>query len=245
MSFNIQIFGVAKMAKPEVVDILTKIVSQSDLIAVQEVRSKQPAPVLEFMEKLPPRFDYVLGPREGRSSSKEQFWFIFNSEKIAVIDKAVFPDSDGIFERPPFGIFCRTTGAFDFIVINCHIQPSEAENEISALPEVISFFRELWHETDIITAGDFNSDGIYFDENFLEAVFPAPLYKILITNDADTTLAKSDNTYDRLIITDTTFEDFSGISGVLRFDEVYDFDNLSIKPFNVSDHYPIWADFYE
>jgi Holliday junction resolvasome RuvABC ATP-dependent DNA helicase subunit len=39
MSFNIKIFGAAKMAKPEDVKTLVDLVSQADIIAVQEVRS--------------------------------------------------------------------------------------------------------------------------------------------------------------------------------------------------------------
>jgi hypothetical protein len=78
----------------------------------------------------------------------------------------------------------------------------------------------------------------------LEEVFPAEEYEIIITNDFDTTVAESDNTYDRLIITKSAREDFTGKRGVLRFDEEYDFSLYSIKPRDVSDHYPIWAEFY-
>jgi hypothetical protein len=39
-------------------------------------------------------------------------------------------------------------------------------------------------------------------------------------------------------------EDFTGNSGVIRFDELYDFDEAGIAPNSVSDHYPVWAEFY-
>jgi hypothetical protein len=76
MSFNIQIFGVSKMSKPEVAGILVDIVSQADIIAVQEVRSAMIDPVEQFMALLPDTYKYVIGPRQGRSSSKEQYWVI-------------------------------------------------------------------------------------------------------------------------------------------------------------------------
>jgi hypothetical protein len=39
-------------------------------------------------------------------------------------------------------------------------------------------------------------------------------------------------------------DDFAGEKGVFRFDQLYDFHALHIKPKAVSDHYPIWAKFY-
>ncbi|MDR1411347.1 MAG: endonuclease, partial [Spirochaetaceae bacterium] len=54
----------------------------------------------------------------------------------------------------------------------------------------------------------------------------------------------SDNTYDRFIITSEAAEDFTGNFGVIRFDEIYDFERMGIVPRAVSDHYPVWAEFY-
>jgi len=82
MSFNIQTFGVTKMSRPEVVKILVDLVSQADIIAVQEVRSVRIDPVERFMALLPDKYDYIIGPREGRSNSKEQYWVIYYTEKF-------------------------------------------------------------------------------------------------------------------------------------------------------------------
>jgi len=243
-SFNIQIFGAAKMAKPGVKEVLAEIVSSLDICAVQEVRSALPDPVLEFMALLPERYLYILGEREGRSSSKEQYWVIFDSEKFYVQDAEAYPDAEDKFERDPLGVYFKTSGAFDFILIDNHISPSDAANEIAALPEAASWFRELWGETDIIILGDFNADGAYYNEDALVTVFPAEEWLSLITNDYDTTVAASSNTYDRIIISVSTLEDFAGAQGVLRFDEAENFPALGIEAKTVSDHYPVWASFY-
>jgi hypothetical protein len=105
-------------------------------------------------------------------------------------------------------------------------------------------YQELWGETDVALVGDFNADGSYYDESDLALIFPEEEYRIIITNDYDTTLAPSDNTYDRIIITASAVEDYAGPCGVFRFDEIYDFSELSIQPRQVSDHYPVWAEFY-
>ncbi|MDR1932241.1 MAG: endonuclease [Spirochaetales bacterium] len=242
-SFNIQIFGVSKMSKPEVVDVLVKIISGADVTAVQEVRSAGADPVTQFMSLLPPAYRHVIGPREGRGRSKEQYWVIYNSEKLTVRDCAVWPDPDDIFERNPFAVYFQTKDKFDFILINNHIQPSAAAAEIEALPGLVSYFQELWNEPDVLVAGDFNADGAYYDESLLETIFPKEKYLTVITNEYDTTVAESENTYDRIIITSSAREDFTGKFGVIRFHEVYEFSRYAITPKEVSDHYPVWAEF--
>ncbi|GHT78278.1 deoxyribonuclease [Spirochaetia bacterium] len=249
VSFNIQIFGVSKMSNPEVAGILADIVSQADITAVQEVRSVGIEPVEQFMALLPERYGYVIGPREGRSSSKEQYWIIYDTNKFTVLGAETWPDPEDIYERNPYAVFFKTRGKegspnFDFILIDNHIQPGGAAREIAALPEVAAWFRDLWQEPDVLIVGDFNADGTYYDESLLSAVFPEDEYTIIITNDTDTTVADSDNTYDRFIVTSSAVEDYTGNYGVIRFDELYDFTQYHILPNKVSDHYPVWAEFF-
>jgi endonuclease/exonuclease/phosphatase family metal-dependent hydrolase len=242
-SFNIQIFGKAKMAKPDVVNILADIVSLADVIAIQEVRTANIEPVEQFMRLLPARYAYVIGPREGRSSAKEQFWFIYDTYKMRVLAAETWSDPEDIFERNPFAVFFQTLDKFDFIVINNHVQPGSAHKEINALPKVADYYRRNWNEADILLVGDFNADGSYYDERFLWEVFPSEQYRIVISNEYDTSVAQSENTYDRIIITSSAVEDYVEKCGVLRFDELYNFDQYTIRPRDVSDHYPIWAEF--
>jgi endonuclease/exonuclease/phosphatase family metal-dependent hydrolase len=244
MSFNIQIFGAAKMAKPEVVDIIIDLVSQADIIAVQEVRSISTDPIEQFMALLPDTYRYVLGPRQGRSVSKEQYWVIYNAEKISILEEDSWLDEEDIFERSPQAVYVKTQGLFDFILLNNHIQPRAAEKEIRALPEVAAYYMDLWDDPDVMIVGDLNADGQYFDSALLDSIFPETEFKIIITGEYDTTIAQSRNAYDRFIITSSAAENFSGNFGVIRFDEVYDFSALSISPKEVSDHYPIWAEFW-
>jgi endonuclease/exonuclease/phosphatase family metal-dependent hydrolase len=242
-SFNIQIFGVSKMANREVAGILADIISRADVTAIQEVRSRDITPVVQFMRLLPPHYAYVLGPREGRSVSKEQFWVIYDTTKLRLLGEHTWADPEDIFERNPLGIYFQTTGAFDFILIDTHIQPANAAREIAAVPGVVTYYQERWHETDVVIAGDFNADGSYYDETALTAVFPEAEYHCIITNGYDTTVAAGDNTYDRIIITASAMEDYAGRCGVIRFEEAYDFTALTIQPRHVSDHYPVWAEF--
>jgi len=243
MSFNMQIFGVSKMSRPEVFGILADLVSQADIIAVQEVRSVRIDPVEQFMALLPDTYKYAIGPRQGRSSSKEQYWVIYNAAKIAVLEEESWHDEDDNFERAPYAVYFKTNDTFDFILLNNHIQPSSAESEIRAVSDIAAYYADLWNDPDVLIVGDFNADGKYFNSLLLDTIFPETEYKIIFT-DEDTTLAQSRNTYDRFIITNSAIEDFTGGFGVIRFDEAYDFDGYGILPKNISDHYPIWAEFW-
>jgi endonuclease/exonuclease/phosphatase family metal-dependent hydrolase len=242
-SFNIQIFGVSKMAKPEVVEILVDIVSHADIVAIQEVRSAGTEPVEQFMALLPERYGYVIGPKEGRSISTEQYWVIYDATKLTVLGTDSWPDLEDKFERNPYAVYFATNDNFDFVLIDNHLKPGDAEAEIAALPEVVTYYQSFWDESDVLIVGDFNADGYYYDESALSAIFPESEYTIIISNEYDTTVAVSDNTYDRFIITGSAREDFTGNFGVVRFDEVYDFEQYRIAPRAVSDHYPIWAEF--
>jgi endonuclease/exonuclease/phosphatase family metal-dependent hydrolase len=256
VSFNIQIFGRAKMARDGVPAILADIVSQSDITAIQELRSSDIAPVEQFMAmlrkkggeeadlSLPGKYACVLGPREGRSSSMEQYWIIYDRTKFTVLAEDSYFDPEDKFERNPLAVYFQSGNLLDFILINNHLKPGDAEAEIEALPEVAAYYQDLWGEKDVFVVGDFNADGQYYDESLLHTVFPEDSYRIIITNEYDTTVAASDNTYDRFIITGAAVEDFTGNFGVTRFDELYDFDQSGITPNAVSDHYPVWAEFY-
>jgi endonuclease/exonuclease/phosphatase family metal-dependent hydrolase len=246
-SFNIQIFGASKMKKTPVVQVLTDIIKHVDVVCVQEVRATDEQPVKDFMATLPSKFRYVLGPREGRTASKEQYWVIYDGEKVEMQDSATFPDDLDRFQRSPMAVYFQTKNdQFDFIVIDNHIQPSDAAREIAVLPEVMAYFQNKWNETDVLVMGDFNADGSYYSEKNLINVFPEPDYHIIITNEWDTTVAGDNDstTYDRFIITNSAIEDYTGNFGVVYYDKIYDFASLGIEPKAVSDHFPIWAEFY-
>ena len=99
-------------------------------------------------------------------------------------------------------------------------------------------------ELDVICLGDFNADGSYYEEDKYLEVFPTSEYRWLVGNSLDTTVAVSDNSYDRIVTTLSVNEDYSGTVGVLRFDEAFDFSSLSISPKNISDHYSVWEEFF-
>ena len=244
-SFNIQVFGQSKIKKSEVMDVLSKIIKRYDIVAIQEVRSKEqniiPA-LLNLVNDADAQYDYVISERLGRTTSKEQYVFVYNTKTVTLIANSdyVVDDPNDVFEREPFVAYFRS-GNFDFKIVNNHIKPDDAGEELKQLAVVINSIYSSSSEKDIIVLGDMNADGSYFNEDNLGAVFPTWIQ--LIGNDENTTVAVSDNTYDRMMTRDTTANvEYTGASEVFRWDTEYGITDIDFIK-KVSDHYPVYAEF--
>jgi len=247
-SFNLKVFGPTKAANAKVLDIMGQIIRRFDIVAVQEIRDSSGAAVVALKNAVNStgvNYDYEIGPREGRTSSKEQYAFFFNTATIEALPGAYVFNEGGTdtFESEPYiAQFKAKRGSFDFTLIDIHTKPEDATAEITYLPTVISQAVTATGEQDVICLGDFNADGSYFNESTYTSIFPTITYNWLISNTVDTTIAASSNTYDRIVTLRACDEDFSGNTGVFHFDQEIQLGGL--PPGDVSDHYPIFAEFW-
>ena len=148
-----------------------------------------------------------------------------------------------VFEREPY-IASFRSGDFDFTLVGIHAKPDDADSEIGHLADIVdSILAENPNEKDIIVMGDFNADGSYFDEDNDTNPFKASRFHWVITNEMDT-MVKTDWTYDRMVMMDDTlnYEYVENSVEVFYFDEEYGIDDRELIE-DVSDHYPIYADF--
>jgi len=247
-NFNIQVFGKAKVRKTDVMVVLAKTISQFDIVAIQEIRDASGTAIKNLesaVNAMGTDYEYRIGPRLGRTSSKEQYAFIYNTRTISVGESYTFDDPADFFHRDPFiASFKSNDGYFDFVLITLHADPDDATREINSIPMVVKDAQSHFpDEKDFIVLGDLNADCKYFDEDDQTSSLRNPEFKWLITNDMDTNLAKSSCTYDRIVITNlTTTEDYAGKSGVFRFDTVFGLTQSMAK--KISDHYPVYGVFY-
>jgi endonuclease/exonuclease/phosphatase family metal-dependent hydrolase len=246
-SFNIQVFGRSKRAKEEVMDVLVDTVRKFDIVAIQEIRDISETTLDYFLQRINEaegdKYEGIQSERLGRTSSKEQYAFIYNPNKVTFTGSSyVFPDPSDVFEREPFVAGFRA-GNFDFALANVHIKPDDAVNEIASLVYVMGSAVDYFEEDDdVIILGDFNADGSYFSESITTGLRDTT-FVWAVGDNLDTTVAVSDNTYDRIVFAaQTTSEDYTGTSGVLRFDQEYGLTPDFTK--TVSDHYPVWAEFH-
>ena len=247
-AFNLQIFGTTKASKPEVMGVLSKIIRNYDVIAVQEIRdsSQTALPLLRDAVNTmgSPQYDYVVSERLGRTASKEQYAYLYNTQTMQVMGTPyTYPDTVDIFQREPYvSEFKAKNGNFDFVLITIHTDPDTATQEINDLPKVIEDAKSKYQgEGDFIVLGDLNADCGYFNENS-QSPLRSSEYFWVINNSVDTTTKSTDCTYDRIIISNPAKTDFTGEAGVFRFDMAYNltYDNTIA----VSDHYPVYAVFW-
>lgn len=245
-SFNIQDFGPRKRENPDIMRILKDIVQQFDIVAIQEVSdvTEQTIPTfIDLINDQEERYNYVISERLGRSNQKEQYAYIYNTNTVELIGSPfVYEDSNDIFEREPF-VASFKAGNFDFTLVNIHTKPTSAEIEIQALEDVIAYIESMSDEKDIIVLGDFNADCSYFDEN-INTGLRASNYYWIVSDDADTTTKLTTTcTYDRIVIrSDYTLEDYANNWGVFDFKTPYGLSQEQTE--SVSDHYPVFADFF-
>ncbi|MBE9593617.1 MAG: endonuclease/exonuclease/phosphatase family protein [Proteobacteria bacterium] len=248
-AFNVQVFGKSKAAKPEVMDVLAKIIRTYDVVAIQEIRDIEQTALPKLVNLVNAngsQYEFIVGPRLGRSSSKEQYAYIYNNRTVNLNGTPwTYPEPNGTdpFHREPYVAYFRAVnGSFDVVLIVCHVDPDEATEEINALGAVVNCTKGNYpNEDDIIIMGDLNADCRYFDEDLVEVIYGSG-YLSCINNSVDTTTSATNCTYDRLIITKEAVSDFTGNSGVFRYDLIYNLTNG--ETLAVSDHYPIYAEFY-
>lgn len=244
-SFNIQVFGETKAKKPEVMSVLADVVQRFDIVAVQEIRAANPNFVPNFVDFVNAdgrRYDFIVGERLGRTSSKEQYAFIYDAERIEADRHGWYTihDPDDLLHRPPLVCHFRVRGppsdqSFTFTLINAHTDPDEVGQELKALEEAYrAVRRSAPSEDDVILLGDLNANDRKISESFavsgLRIVFSG-----VPTNVRKTKL------YDNILFHGGSTAEFTGRAGV--FDLMREYNLTMDQTLDVSDHLPVWAEF--
>jgi hypothetical protein len=139
LSFNLLRFDNAKAADPKTAAFMASLLRDADVAALQEGLQVSAEAVRAFAEMAGPNRGFLLGPPQGRNGFyRENFVFIYNTDRVTLAASALYPDADKIFERPPMAAHFKTASS-GFIVLNCHIKPDETggqtAREIAALPK--------------------------------------------------------------------------------------------------------------
>lgn len=105
------------------------------MVVIQEVRSKEQNVIptlLSYVNNADTEYDYIISERLGRTGSKGQYAFVYNTKTVDLIPGSsyVTDDPDDVFEREPFVAFFRS-GNFDFKIVNNHIKPDDVPAELN------------------------------------------------------------------------------------------------------------------
>ncbi len=244
-TFNLHLFGRHKVENPFVVETLAKILRRFDVIAVQEVCTKQQdlLPLLvDRINQSDRQYDYMIGPRVGRTDNKEQFAFIFDTTRVETDRTQLYSvdDPEDLLHREPLVGWFRSTLvppelAFTFTLVNVHLDAELSDQEVPVLPELVrSIHRDGRKEDDVILVGDFGTSDTRMQ--FLRSA------GMIFAIEGVPTTAQGNAMLDNLVMPVKATDEFNGRSGILDFLRQF---NLSIEQAHqVSDHLPVWAEFY-
>ncbi|TWT84529.1 Endonuclease/Exonuclease/phosphatase family protein [Planctomycetes bacterium CA13] len=244
-TFNIQVFGKSKMAKPEVVDVLAKVVRHFDLVAIQEVRAQDDNILPDFIRAINAdgsQYGFIIGPRIGRTSSTEQYVYVFDQTRVEYDPNAVgtMTDPSDMLHREPFvARFRARTGspqhAFTFWMVNTHTDPDEVPQEVAALADAFEVMqRSRKDEDDVILLGDLNAD-----ETQMGRLGTIPAMGWVVRGAMTNT--RKNKAYDNILFSTTTTREFTGRWGVFDIEKTFGLTRQ--QALAVSDHLPVWAEF--
>jgi endonuclease/exonuclease/phosphatase family metal-dependent hydrolase len=245
-SFNIQVFGDSKAAQPHIMATLAAIIRNFHVVAIQEIRTQDDYFLDNFLRIYVNQdgryYDKVIGPRLGRSNSKEQYAFVYDTAAIELNRNSIYSvnDPDDLLHREPLVAMFRVRGpppqqAFTFVLVDVHTDPDETDTELDALGQVYQAVRRATGgEDDIILLGDLNVDDQHLGQlGRLEGV--RPVVRGVPTNTRQNAL------YDNLVLHQPSTTEFTGRWGVFNYREVYRL--TPEQALQVSDHMPVWAEF--
>ncbi len=259
-TFNIQNFGEKKASNANVMQALAKIVSNFDLVAIQEVQSPQAMPIAKLVDLINRsglQYDATLSEPIGRTTHREQYGFVWDTQRMRIIPDSTYVVMDGdgtsspdrMHREPMVASFetrvpaAQGRAPFRFTVINGHTDPDEVTtkgelNEMNVLDDVFVRVRDYEYgrrgEEDVFMVGDLNVDVAHLGEL---GQIPG-MYSIAGNTPTNTAGTK---TYDHILMDRNTTAEFSGVFGVIDYER-----DLGLTPEQaamVSDHRPVWGEF--
>jgi len=219
------------------------------VIAVQEIRDSAGTAFPKLVALLNGQvsgrtYSSVVGPREGRTSSKEQYAFIYEGAKVTPLRNYRYPDSGGVYERPPFAVeFQLARSTSKFVLVNIHSKPDDAVAEVSALATVYDSVNSNFGNANVLTLGDYNCGCSYVTSSEYAKIkfYTETRFKWLIPNTADT-MVSSDCPYDRLVVAGSWLTGALDAKTATPFDFEAAYSLSHATALTVSDHLPVTVD---
>jgi endonuclease/exonuclease/phosphatase family metal-dependent hydrolase len=253
-SFNIQVFGDEKAKKPYVMQTLAMAIRNFHVVAIQEIRTQNGYFLDSFLRDYVNAtgvnadgkhyYDYVIGPRLGRSNSKEQYAFIYDTTAVEVNRQSIYTvnDPQDLMHREPLVALFRVRGpapneAFTFVLVNVHTDPDETKEELDALADVYHAVRQAsGGEDDIIILGDLN-----VDDQHLGRLGKIPGVRPIVTRVFTNT--RQNKLYDNIVVHQSSTAEFTGRWGVFDVRQLTNPPLTLEQALMMSDHLPVWAEF--
>ena len=254
-TFNIEALGKEKAGDPAIMPIVAQIISQFDVVAIQEVRGGDAQPIqtlVELMRASGAYYAATVSEPIGRAPQAESYAFMWDATRIQFIEGSAYlvqDQADRMHREPMVASFESRVGLADgrrpfrFTLINAHTSPTEVEtsaiaNEMNVLDDVFVRVRQYDYQTtgeeDCIMLGDLN-----VDTKGLRELGQIPNI-VSIAGDSLTNTLRTE-TLDHILLDQTLTREYTGRFGLIDFQR--DLGLSQEKALQISDHLPLWAEF--
>ena len=250
-AWNIQKLSKNKVKDDAKLNAIVGVLSKYDLIAITElIHEEALIKIRDTLNQKPleengKRYSYEISEKVGRPgdndklNNPEYYAFLYNTEVIdEVVQKIVrYPDEKDDFIRDPYWATFRAE-EFDFSVIVVHLERgdgfTEPRKEVKALGRVYNHVQiKNKGENDVLLVGDFNLDPCDRDA-FNSLMSLGEMEALFHWHKGHRSNAKDDQLYDNILFD----------KGYLKPAEYSASDIDKSKMDGISDHQPIWADFF-
>ncbi|XP_003217767.1 deoxyribonuclease gamma [Anolis carolinensis] len=251
-SFNVRSFGEAKRTRPEIMNVIVKIISRCDIMLLMEIKDNRNRICPFLLEKLnghsQKQYRYVASGRLGRKSYKEQYAFFYRPEIVSVKQTYQYPDlqpgNEDALSREPFVVWFSSsnTVAREFVIIPLHTTPEMAVQEIDELYDVYQDIKQHWKSENFIFMGDFNAGCGYVARRHWKDIRLRNHNEFiwLIDDQTDTTVKASTHCpYDRIVLHGDKLINAAVPNSANIFDFQGVFAMTEAQALAVSDHFPV------
>jgi endonuclease/exonuclease/phosphatase family metal-dependent hydrolase len=247
-AFNIQVYGISKSNKTDVMNKIAKILNRYDMVVIQEVRDLSGNSIDTLYDYVNDdssntrNYSKVVSNRLGSTSSKEQYLYLYNTDKLELKNCEHFVEASASdFEREPYiCTFEIKRNNKKFTVIPLHAKPSAAVEEITNLDLVLNYFDNNIASGNVLIMGDLNASCSYVTSSELNTIplYTRGDYNWYIGNDIKTNLARgSDCAYDRIIGKGSFLDSSYKSSGIYDYKTAFSLTHDEAD--DISDHYPV------
>lgn len=247
LSFHVNRLDDRKLSQRRAAEILSRLTSQFELIALQGLEGANRGEALQLVEALNKsdggrKFDYAASPISPNGKHPQYMAFLFDPTALE-IDRTSVRTIEGASDAlaaPPLAAQFRVRGpppvdAFTFQLISVCCDPQRVAEGVNVLADVYRAVRDDGrNEDDIIMVGDFGAD-----ENNLGRLGSLPDMVAVIHN-APTMIRAAWRT-DNILFNRRATVEFTGRGEV--FDLIRTFDLSLDEALKISEHLPVWAEF--
>jgi deoxyribonuclease-1-like protein len=244
-TFNLARCDQAKLANRRVGDVLSRVIPQFDVVAVQDVRARDQGVLLRLVEQINAtgqQYDFATAATVQGNAVHQYSAFVFDRTSVEVDRSTVQPVEDpaGRFRHRPLVALFRVRGpdpaeAFTFKLVNVHVDLDRAAVELDLLDDVYRAVRDDGsNEDDVIVLGDFGTgDG--------QAGALGKLLDVTWSISGTPTTLRGTRPVDNILFSRQATGEFTGKAEVVDLMRAYD---LTLpEALEVSDHLPVWAEF--